>query len=455
VDVIRAGLQPGDPLGSYVVEAHLASGGMASVYRVRHTYLDTVHALKLVHRRSRGLRQRLWLEGQVQSGIVHDNVVQIQEMLVHDDCPGLVLEYVDGPTLEELLAAGPLPLDLVDALASDIVSGVRAAHATGVVHRDLKPANILLAGVGDGWRAKVGDFGIARGRGATNLTQQGVPMGTPHYMAPEQWAAAHQVDARADLFSIGCMLYEMLTDRYAFPGDTLGEVQDSIRSGRYIPVAAHRDGVPQRLLTAIERCLRVDPPARPADCDELLAMLRGEQPEAVTAPVRFAATEPMLPERALLPRRPGRGPMRAALAAPLAVGLAVGIGWSATRPPGELAPPELPSDQWVASVTPPSGAALHAPPRVPIEPRAPVGLPSSAAPPGATVTFAGADAIVLEGPSARIDPALGEPIPPGTWSVLARFAGGAWTPSPPITLAEGDAVHLRCDLRFARCRQER
>jgi serine/threonine protein kinase len=270
-------LRRGETVGSYIVDGMVGAGSSATVWRVHHALLGTTHVLKLVHDSRDVLHKRMWFEGLVHSKLQHPNVVEIREMLVHRGWPGLVLEYVDGPSLEERLCEGPMSVREADAIAMDMLRGVRAAHAAGVVHRDLKPANILLGRQGQDWTAKVGDFGLARDYGApsTGLTRVGRPLGTPRYMAPEQFENAHSADERADLFSLGCVLYEMLAGQPAFPGDNLLDLHDRIRAGAYVHLQELRSDLPPRMLEAVERCLRVDRTERPVNCDELLALWCG------------------------------------------------------------------------------------------------------------------------------------------------------------------------------------
>jgi serine/threonine protein kinase len=322
-------LSRGETVGSYVVDGLLGAGSSATVWRVHHVLLGTPHVLKLVQDSRDVLQKRMWFEGLVHSRLQHPNVVEIREMLVHRGWPGLVLEYVDGPSLEERLLEGPLTVREADAIAMDILRGVRAAHAQGVVHRDLKPANILLRREGAGFTAKVGDFGLARDYTApsTGLTRVGRPLGTPRYMAPEQFDNAHSADARADLFSLGCVLYEMLAGKPAFPGDNLLELHDRISAGAYVPLEHLCPDLPPRMLEAVERCLRVARTERPVNCDELLALWCGyhrsallrEDPACALPPedpleeptwVDLAPTTPPAPVRRGGSERPHASPPR-------------------------------------------------------------------------------------------------------------------------------------------------
>jgi serine/threonine protein kinase len=174
--------EQGLTLGRYVIQRLLGQGGMADVYLGVHDVLGTQVAIKVLHGApSASLRARLLREGRVQAGLQHPNVVRVLDVLEVDGFDALVLDFVDGPTLHEVLAAGPLPLARVEALLVELVAGLEAAHAAGVVHRDLKPANVLLA---SGTTPRITDFGLATvlDSDERRLTRAGVGLGTPAYM---------------------------------------------------------------------------------------------------------------------------------------------------------------------------------------------------------------------------------------------------------------------------------
>ncbi|MBN2798177.1 MAG: serine/threonine protein kinase [Deltaproteobacteria bacterium] len=220
-------LSPGQRVDRYEVEALIGQGGLAEVYRVRHVDLGSLHALKLLVWKRQSLANRFVLEGRIQAQLRHPNVVTVTDLIRHDGQFGLLMEYVDHLTLEQYLAQrGSLPLDEALELMAPILAGVVAAHDVGVLHRDLKPSNILLAKVPRGLIPKVTDFGIAkviRDDLQSSGTDAGVAMGTPGYLAPEQVVDSADADARADVFAMGVILYELLTGRRAFADET-GEV---------------------------------------------------------------------------------------------------------------------------------------------------------------------------------------------------------------------------------------
>ncbi len=272
-------LATGTNVDRYVVEGLLGRGGMAMVYRVRHKTLGSVHALKVLLVQAPSVQARLLQEGRAQSGFRHGNVVAVTDVIDIAGCPAIVLEYVEGPPLDLFLANVRPSLDQIDLLARGILRGLGAAHRQGLVHRDLKPGNVLLAIHSDEIVPKVNDFGLAKvlDAGASDQnTRTGATLGTPAYMAPEQIHDAAHVDARADVWAAGALLYELVTGRRAFDGaDTLA-VMNAVASGRYTPPSDLVSGVPERMLAAIASALVVDPAARAPSIEALLATWQGE-----------------------------------------------------------------------------------------------------------------------------------------------------------------------------------
>jgi hypothetical protein len=261
-------LHEGQVIDRYVVEGPIAAGGMASVWRVRHTVLGSTFALKVLHGASPATRERLVQEGRLQSTLRHPNIVQVTDVVTVGEHPALVMEHVDGVDLQTLLDRGE-PLD-AESVFRAICAAVGAAHALGVVHRDLKPANVLMARTADGWLPKVADFGLAKAaRGNVAHTRVGTAMGTPSYMAPEQIRDASTVDQRADVFSLGCILYELALRKKAFPGDDPVAVWHAITNGPRPATAP----LPRRLARVVDHACRVEPTHRPASVKALLALL--------------------------------------------------------------------------------------------------------------------------------------------------------------------------------------
>jgi serine/threonine protein kinase len=262
-------LPPGAIIDRYEVLDLLGVGGMASVYRARHRQLDSFVALKVLVLDRPSVRRRVEREGKVQASLRHPNLVAVTDSLsTPGGTPVLVLEYVDGPPLDRLLRARRLPLCEVDLLVRGILRGVAHAHAAGVVHRDLKPANVLLARTEQGLVPKLTDFGIVKlcAGGDATRTLAGQLMGTPGYMAPEQFSDASGVDARADLWSLGVLMYELCTGRPPYGSDDPQAVFSRLVSGRMPDLG----GLPERMAQAIRSALQFDPALRVPDAQTLL-----------------------------------------------------------------------------------------------------------------------------------------------------------------------------------------
>ncbi len=213
-----------------------------------------------------------------------------------------------------------------ETLFLGIVSGVRQAHRIGVVHRDLKPANVLLARAQEGFLPKVTDFGLVKslsGDPSVAHTRSGIAMGTPSYMAPEQIRDARSVDQRADVWSLGCILYELVTRRRAFPGEQALEIYNAVILGDYPDPRRWVPDLPDRIDAAIRGCLCVDPAKRIPDCDTLLEVVKGQrqweapdkpEPEHATdeVPRQLASDVPDMPVARRGPggSTPGPAPVR-------------------------------------------------------------------------------------------------------------------------------------------------
>ena len=255
---------------------------MAIVYKVKHTQLGTLHALKVLNTPSAQVRDRMLREGRVQGSLRHPNIVPVTDLVEISGSPGLVMEFVDGPTLESLLERYRPTLDQADALATAILEGVAHALRKGFIHRDLKPANVLLANSATGLVPKVTDFGLAKMMGneepdGLHHTRSGMIMGTPSYMAPEQIRDSKHVDERADVFSLGVMLYELVSGKKPFVGDDIVKLYTAITSGTFRPIHELVPNIPERMERAITGALAIDRTQRIQDCDRLLAIWRGDQ----------------------------------------------------------------------------------------------------------------------------------------------------------------------------------
>lgn len=272
----------GSRLGPYEVVAPLGAGGMGEVYRARDTRLDRTVALKILpplFATRPELRQRFEREARTLSQLTHPHICTIHDVGREDGVDYLVMEYLEGETLAERLAKGPLPLDKVVAHAIEIADALDKAHRQGIVHRDLKPANVMLTRGG----AKLLDFGLAKsvtpvidGEAPTmqkSLTAEGTIVGTFQYMAPEQLEGL-AADARTDIFAFGALLYEMITGRRAFDGKTRTSVIAAIVERDPPPVSELQPLTPPPLGRLIRNCLAKDPDERWQTAHDVLLELR-------------------------------------------------------------------------------------------------------------------------------------------------------------------------------------
>ena len=205
---------------------------MASVFRVRHSTLGTTHALKVLSISTTDIRQRLIQEGQMQATPQHPNIVSVSDVLDVGGVPGLLMEYIEGPSLDQWTYRYRPALHEALAVYRGIVAGVAHAHDNGLIHRDIKPGNILLQVGADGIVPKVTDFGLAKFAQVSDFpkrTQPGTTMGTLQYMSPEQMRDASKVDHRADLR--GCILYELICGVPPFQGEDLVELINIVCKG--------------------------------------------------------------------------------------------------------------------------------------------------------------------------------------------------------------------------------
>lgn len=267
-------LAAGAEVDRYDVLSKLGQGGMAVVYKVRHRQLGTLHALKVLTISTPSVRKRLLLEGRAQATLRHPNIVPVTDVIDVNGQPGLVMEYVDGPSLGALLRRHHLTVAQADELVQGILAGVARAHEHHLVHRDLKPDNILCAIHKGVMTPKVADFGLVKALTADaseTETRSGVTMGTPHYMAPEQIRNSKHVDHRADVWSLGVILYEMTCGVRPFHDEDMLGLFQKIAEGRYV----RSPGLPDRMSQAIEAALQVDVTARIPDCEALLAVWTG------------------------------------------------------------------------------------------------------------------------------------------------------------------------------------
>jgi serine/threonine protein kinase/roadblock/LC7 domain-containing protein len=333
-----------ESIGPYKTICKLGEGGMGVVYLAHDDELDRAIAIKLLpeHLASDDEQlARLRQEARTASSLNHPNIITIYEIGQHQSSAFIAMEYIDGQTLRDVMAAGPVPVRKTLQIVSQIADGLAAAHKRGLVHRDLKPENIMLTNEGG---VKILDFGLARSFAPGTLgmsdrkTDPGTIVGTCGYMSPEQ-AKAENVDYHSDQFSFGAILYEMLAAKPAFQGASAFETMFMVVRDEPPPLSQVAPQVPALLRWIVERCLAKDADERYASTRDLardLQHLRDHLSEAGIAPVREEKAE----EEVIAPRL--RWPLLAAIAVAALVIGALLTAWL-RRP----APPTITSERYL------------------------------------------------------------------------------------------------------------
>jgi hypothetical protein len=364
--------------GRYVLAEVLGTGGMATVWRAHDQVLGREVAIKVLSQQfaaDPGFAARFEREARHAASVSHPRLVTVFDSGIDRGTPFLVMELVTGRTLREVLdETGPLPTGQAVAVAAGVCEGLEAAHAAGLVHRDIKPANIMLA---DG-EVKILDFGIARADGTAARTTTGTVLGTPAYLSPEQ-AAGHPAGPASDLYSLGCVLFEMLTGSPPFTAESqlaLAYRQVYEDPG---PPSARRPGLPASLDQLTARLLAKAPAARPASAAAARAGLLAVPAQG--GPALPPATPAATPGSRRRLRRPEillTAALTAALAA-LATVLLTGHG--STRPAGPAPAAAGTTAHTPAATRPATSTRGHAAARPATPTRAPVSRPPESAAP--------------------------------------------------------------------------
>jgi serine/threonine protein kinase/Tol biopolymer transport system component len=310
VGVGRGGsaLSPGTRLGPYQIESTIGSGGMGDVYKARDTRLNRIVAIKILPQalaKDSQFRKRFDREARAIAALTHPHICALYDIGQQDGTAYLVMEHLEGETLDDRLKNGALSVDQALRYAIEIAAALDAAHRAGIVHRDVKPGNVMLTTIG----AKLLDFGLAKatvpvenaGRSSmlpttAVVTAQGSLLGTLQYMAPER-LEGHEADIRTDIFAFGAVLYEMLTGRKAFEGNSHAALIAAILNTEPVSMAASQPLVPPALVRVVNKCLRKAPSERWQSAKDLHDELQwiAEPGSQADAPRRTTASRRLWP----------------------------------------------------------------------------------------------------------------------------------------------------------------
>ncbi len=395
-----------ETLGRYEILGELGKGAMGVVYLAQDPIIRRKLAIKTFRmaysakeKEVEQFRERFLREAQAVGQLSHPNIVTVHDIGQEDDEYFIAMEYVKGVDLKQRMQRhdGPLPLDFVVPTAAQIADGLACAHAKSIVHRDIKPANVIIT---KDQQVKITDFGIARTE-QSNLTVAGQLLGTPNYMAPEQ-IQGKQVDSRTDIFSLGVVLYEMLTRKKPFQGENLTQVSHRIVYDEYTPPDEYVSDLPPLLLEVLRTALEKDPEKRYQDAAEMSRDLRmivpaepvsGVVPIVTPQPPPPAAPPTETPPPAVPPTEtppPGPPPMETPPPVPPPM----------EAPPMEASPAATPLMEASPAIAPPPPEA--APPEIPPPPApAPAPEPEKPPPPSSSRSPGGRPPTVVKSRAAK------------------------------------------------------
>jgi serine/threonine-protein kinase len=272
----------GERIGDYEIVQVLGAGGMGQVYKVRNVLSDRIEAMKVLLPNLEGdpgLADRFLNEIKVQATLDHPNIAKLHTAMKINNQLVMVMEFVDGTSLSTILLRGPLAPSAAAAYSAQVLDALAYAHARGVIHRDIKPANLMLAADG---HIKLMDFGIARVQADKRLTQTGSTVGSLFYMSPEQIKGADP-DGRSDIYSLGITMYEMVTGRRPFGGDSDFQIMSAHLGQAPMAPIEVIPGIPSGLSDIILMAIEKDPAARFQTAEAFRAALGHAFPQAVTA----------------------------------------------------------------------------------------------------------------------------------------------------------------------------
>jgi len=416
---IDADLAPGQIVGEYRVESKLGQGGFGAVFKAAHPLIGKLVAIKVLSQRfsvDPQMVSRFVAEARAVNQIRHHNIIDIFSFgVLEDGRHYYVMEYLDGETLDHRIRnQGHLSLREALPILRALARALDAAHQKGIAHRDLKAENVFLASNPDGVFPKLLDFGIAKllapEDGLKHKTRTGAPMGTPHYMSPEQ-CHGRDVDHRTDIYAFGVLVYVMLTGVYPIDGDDymtilMRQIHDDPR-----PASSHRSELPEGVDRAIAWLMRKDPAERPKALIEAVRLLEevasgDSAPHARLATAETPSSLPELPayvldKRAAKPRQTGEQSGATALSDTQAAGAAPASGLSAGEPSRWLAPHRLLSaGAVVAAIAVVTVIAVRSAGREAVPAQAPAAIPVATAVPDAAVPDAAVAGAAVPGAAA-------------------------------------------------------
>ncbi len=292
-------LEPGARIGDYEVLAVLGAGGMGKVYKVRNVISDRIEAIKVLLpnlSENPELAERFLREIKVQAALTHPNIASLHTAVNVDNQLLMVMEFVEGYTLESYLSQGRIPIQHAVGYMSQVLSALSYAHKQGVVHRDIKPANMMVTPQGV---VKLMDFGIARIGADRSLTQTGNTVGSLFYMSPEQINGSPDVDARSDIYSLGVSMYQMLTGKRPFDGDSDFKIMAAHMQQKPVPPIELDPDLPAILNEVIMLAITRDPAKRFQSADAMLAALSSLNAPPKAAP---AAAKPVESKAPVVPQ---------------------------------------------------------------------------------------------------------------------------------------------------------
>jgi len=288
-------LQIGSTIGDYQIVGILGAGGMGKVYKVRNVISDRLEAMKVLLpdlANAPELADRFLREIKVQASLEHPNIASLHTAVRQDNQLLMLMEFVNGTTLEQRLKDGPIPVEKAVDYIRQVLSALEYAHAHGVIHRDIKPANMMLT---PGGVVKLMDFGIAKASSDHKLTMTGTTMGSLYYMSPEQIQGAANLDARADLYSVGVSLYELVTGKRPFDGDSQFAIMSAHLEKTPVPPITLDPRMPQMLNDVILMSVAKSPDGRFQGAGAFRNALGNVVPAAPAAAPKPVAAVPAAP----------------------------------------------------------------------------------------------------------------------------------------------------------------